>query len=122
MKHDFCLAGLLTYLGLLRLPTLVQAVAGDLSKLNLFADEAHSNGTVQDFHLIPFSSVPSQWRLRNKTMQRYKILKRNASETEKIFMVVERFFSPLERAMLSVFECLPERFGDLVKHHPKAQP
>ena len=59
MKHDFCLAGLLTYLGLLRLPTLVRAVAGDLSKLNLFADEAHSNGTVQDFHLIPFSSVSS---------------------------------------------------------------
>ena len=24
---------------------------------SIYTDEAHSNGTVQDFHLIPFSSV-----------------------------------------------------------------
>ena len=27
---------------------------------SIYTDEAHSNGTVQDFHLIPFSSVSSQ--------------------------------------------------------------
>ena len=57
MKHDFCLAGLLTYLGLLCLPTLLyRQWPGEISKLNQ-CDEAYSSGTVQDFHLIPFSSV-----------------------------------------------------------------
>jgi hypothetical protein len=38
-------------------------VAGELNKLNLIEDEVHSNGTVQDSHLIPFSSVLSlAWR------------------------------------------------------------
>ena len=49
MKHDFCLAGLLTYLGLLRLPTLVQAVAGDLSKLNLLQMRLTATGLFRTF-------------------------------------------------------------------------
>ena len=34
-------------------------MARELSKLNPDVDEAYSSGTVQDFHLIPFSSVSS---------------------------------------------------------------
>ena len=35
-------------------------MAGDVKQTQSSIDEAHSNGTVQDFHLIPVSSVPSQ--------------------------------------------------------------
>ena len=60
MKHDFRLAGLLTYLGLLCLPTFMFIGSGWRIKVNsIREDEVHSNGTVQDSHLIPFSSVSS---------------------------------------------------------------
>ena len=59
MKHDFCLAGLLTYLCLLCLPTFIYRQWLENEVNSIYTDEAHSNGTVQDFHLIPFSSVLS---------------------------------------------------------------
>ena len=60
MKHDFRLAGLLTYLCLLLPSRLMIIGSGWRIKVNsIHEDEAHSNGTVQDSHLIPFSSVSS---------------------------------------------------------------
>ncbi len=39
-------------------------------------DEAYSSGTVQDFHLIPFSSDTSKRGCGNKTLQMYgKVLR-----------------------------------------------
>ena len=60
MKHDFRLAGLLTYLSLLLPSRLMIIGSGWRIKVNsIREDEVHSNGTVQDSHLIPFSSVSS---------------------------------------------------------------
>ena len=61
MKHDFRLAGLLTYLGLL-LPSHLHSYSGSGWRIKVNSireDEVHSNGTVQESHLIPFSSVSS---------------------------------------------------------------
>ena len=38
-------------------------MAGDVKQTQSSIDEAHSNGTVQDFHLIPFSSARSPWEV-----------------------------------------------------------
>ena len=82
MKHDFCLAGLLTYLCLLCLPTFLYRQWLENEVNSIYTDEAHSNGTVQDFHLIPFSSVSSLVEVADtRLMQRYgKNLKKQKKE------------------------------------------
>ena len=51
----YCFAGLLTYSSLLSLPTRVLSSGGWV--ISRLFNRAYSSGTVQELHLIPFSSV-----------------------------------------------------------------